>query len=403
MSEPTGLPLGRGRTGPYQGRWRVFAGFWLVYLAYPLGSALHREHGRPAMIALSVGGFLAFCAAYLFLPPPLLRRQEQDRHRHAAPATLFAIGTALLPLTGTPGLTCYVFVISAAIVLLPPREAMPWVVACLGVAVTLSLTVPDWSDGMLSTVYSLVATALAVGGFSKLLRTARELVAAREELARLAVAEERVRFARDLHDILGHSLTVITVKAGLASRLVARDPERAATEIAEIERLGRAALGDVRATVAGYRQVSLASELASARHVLDAAGIRADLPRAIDEVPGEMHELFGWVVREGVTNVVRHSAAKTCAIRVWGEGIQIDDDGDHAPDPVPHGTGTGLAGLTERVNGAGGRLVAGARPGGGFRLRVSLPARRPAGSMPAATAPATSPTIAPTAPAEVRT
>ena len=396
LSEPTGLFFARDGAGPYQGRWRTFAGFWLIYLVYPFGSAMHRAHGRPIPIALSVVGFAAFCLTYLHLTPPMLRLAGQDRRRHVVPAMLFACGTALLPLTGAPGFTCYVFVVSVAMMLLPLRTAMIWVAATLGATVLLSLAVPAWSDSMLSTVYSLAATALAVGGFSKLLRTARQLAAAREELARLAVAEERVRFARDLHDILGHSLTAITVKAGLAGRLVTRDPERAATEIAEIERLSRAALGDVRATVAGYRQVSLAGELASARPVLDAAGIRADLPSAIDDVPGEMHELFGWVVREGITNVVRHSTARTCAIRVWAEGIQVDDDGDRVPDTVPSGAGTGLTGLTERVQRVGGRLVAGPRPGGGFRLRVSLPGRTATGSTAAATAPAPTP-------AEVRT
>ncbi|HEX5497452.1 MAG TPA: sensor histidine kinase [Mycobacteriales bacterium] len=398
MRESTGLFFGRGPTSstwPHPGRWRVFAGFWLVYLAYPLGSVVDRAHGRSVPLVLGAAGFLVFCAIYLCLTPPLLRLPAPDRRRNLVPAALFACGTALLPLTGTPGFTTYVFVISAAVVLLPARAAMFWVTACLGLTVTLSFAVPGWTDGMTSVVYSLVATALAVGGFSKLLRTARELLAAREELARLAVATERVRFARDLHDILGHSLTVITVKASLAGRLVTRDPERAGAEIAEIERLGRAALGDVRATVAGYRQVSLPGELASARQVLAAAGIRADLPHAIDEVPGESHELFGWVVREAVTNVVRHSTARTCTIRVWASGVEIHDDGAVADASRP-GVGSGLAGLAERVHGADGRLAAGPVADGGFRLRVGLPGGRPAG--PAAPAsPAT-----PATPAWVR-
>ena len=135
-------------------------------------------------------------------------------------------------------------------------------------------------------------------------------------MAELAVQEERNRFARDLHDILGHSLTVITVKAELAGRLIAANPERAAAEVADVESLARAALADVRAAVAGYRELSLAGELVSARAALQAAEIKADLPTTIDEVPEENRELFAWVVREGVTNVVRHSGAKRCTIRL---------------------------------------------------------------------------------------
>lgn len=378
-----------GRKPPFHGRWAVFAGFWLVYLIYPLSLTVDRQRDRPALVAVAVVGFLAFATAYLFLPPRALRVPEDDPRRYTAPVALFVIASALLPLTGQVGFTCYVFVISASIVLLPSRHASAVTLVCLGTDVALSVTVPGWSRDMWSTTYALVATALAVGGFSKLLRTARELLAAREELAQLAVTAERARFARDLHDILGHSLTVITVKAELARRLVARDPGRAETEMAEIERLGRAALQDMRATVAGYRQVSLPAELASARGVLEAAGIRADLPRAVDAVPGELHELFGWVVREGVTNVVRHSAARTCTVRAWATGIEVDDDG--RPEPGGHRGGSGLTGLAERVANAGGRLVAGPRPDHGFRLRVDVP--DPAG--------ASSPACPRDAPAEV--
>ena len=145
--------------------------------------------------------------------------------------------------------------------------------------------------------------ALAMYAVRRMTVQGREIERAQERLAELAVADERARFARDLHDILGHSLTAIAVKAQLAGRLVERDPERARGEIADIERLAREGLDDVRRTAAGSREVTLAAELVAARTALAAAGIRAELPQAVDEVPGRWRELFGWAVREGVTNV----------------------------------------------------------------------------------------------------
>src|SRR5579885_30518 len=149
----------------------------------------------------------------------------------------------------------------------------------------------------------------------------RALGEAREENARLAIQEERHRMARDVHDILGHSLTVITVKAELASRLLDVSPERARAEVADVERLARDALADVRQAVAGFREISLPAELARARATLAAAGIEADLPSAADAVGSPLREVCAWTLREGVTNVVRHSGATTCRVVLRSNGI----------------------------------------------------------------------------------
>jgi two-component system sensor histidine kinase DesK len=190
-------------------------------------------------------------------------------------------------------------------------------------------------------------------------------------MAELAVQEERNRFARDLHDILGHSLTVITVKAELAGKLIEANPGRAAAEVADVESLARAALADVRAAVAGYRELSLAGELVSARTALQAAEIKADLPTTMDEVPEAGRELFAWVVREGVTNVVRHSGAKRCTIKIDSHQIEVLDDGK-GPTPGGGASGHGLVGLRERADQAGASLQVGQAPGGGFRLAVKV-------------------------------
>lgn len=148
------------------------------------------------------------------------------------------------------------------------------------------------------------------------------------------------------------------------------DPVRAEREIADVERLARDALADVRAAVAGYRTPTVAGELVSARVALDAAGIEAELPGAVDDVPADRSELFGWAVREGVTNVVRHSGASRCRISVTRDAVEISDDGRGVPAPAPEGRGTGLAGLRERAAVAGASVTVGRADGGGFRLRV---------------------------------
>jgi two-component system sensor histidine kinase DesK len=213
-------------------------------------------------------------------------------------------------------------------------------------------------------------------GFFHIVRSHRELTAARAEVARLAAENERSRIARDLHDLLGHSLTTITVKAGLARRLAPRDPERAASEIGEVEDLARSALTDVRAAVSGYRELTLAGELAGAREVLRAAGIEAQAPGAVEVADPAHAELFGWVLREGVTNVVRHSGAHSCTIAIGPTWLEIEDDG-RGTGPRAGTDGSGLAGLRERGAAAGGTIRAGAGRRG-WRLRVDMDGAVPA-------------------------
>jgi two-component system sensor histidine kinase DesK len=222
------------------------------------------------------------------------------------------------------------------------------------------------------TVYSAIAVR----------RTNRALVAARHELARLAVADERSRIARDLHDTLGHSLSVITLKSELAGRLVNEDPARARAEMADVERVARESLAAVRETIGGFRQPSLAAELAGARTALTAAGIEGRVEPAPEGIPPAADAVLGWAVREGVTNVVRHGRSRTATIRVdVADGtaavdIQNDrvphDGADVAPGS-PDAAGTGLAGLRERVAIVGGQVEAGPLAEGGFRLYVSVP------------------------------
>ena len=306
--------------------------------------------------------------------------------RWGAPAMLAALALALLGLVGPDALGTVVYVTVSVAVLWPFRVGLPVAVAGTLLVGLSSRLVPSWSGTDTWAVAGSVALgSLAAFGFQALIRRTWELRAAQQEVSRLAAERERMRIARDLHDLLGHSLTAASVKAQLAGRLVGRDDERAAAEIGEVEKLTRQVLADVRAAVAGYREVSLAVELATAREVLGAAGIAADLPGAVDEVPASLRELFGWAVREGVTNAVRHSQASRVTVRVSPSSVAVTDDGRPAPGVGSRAPGSGLAGLAERAAAAGGRLEVGPLPDGGYRLAVTVgaPPAVPAGPGPA--------------------
>jgi two-component system sensor histidine kinase DesK len=230
----------------------------------------------------------------------------------------------------------------------------------------------DWSSAMV-----LVTLTVAMFAFSALLYTVRQLRSAQHRIATLAVAEERSRLARDLHDVLGHSLTTITVKAGLARRMLeSADPGRAIAEVRDVEALARQAMTEVRATVSGYREASLGAELVGARAALSAAGITPDLPNAVDNVAAGLQETFAYALREGVTNVIRHSQASQCQVRLGDTWLEVLDNGRVVPEQVVSsrvdGGGHGLSGLAERVRAINGTLDAGPLPTGGFLLRVSV-------------------------------
>jgi two-component system sensor histidine kinase DesK len=369
-------PVGRRLNG--RGRWRIFAGVWLLYLLPGFTSAWNEHSGPDRVLRLAL--LVAFCYVYVDLVARALTG-SRPWLRWAAPALLAALSLALAALVGPDSLGTVVYVSVAVVVLQPFRVGVP-IAAAGTLLVGLSSTiVPSWSGSDTWAVAGSVALgSLAAFGFQALIRRTWELRAAQQEVSRLAAERERMRIARDLHDLLGHSLTAAAVKAQLAGRLVGRDDDRAAAEIGDVERLTRQVLADVRAAVAGYREVSLAVELATAREVLGAAGIAADLPGAVDEVPAGRRELFGWVVREGVTNVVRHSHATRVTIRVTPTTVEVVDDGRAA---VPRAPGSGLAGLAERAAAAGGQLSAGPIPGGGYRLALTVPAE----ALPAATRP----------------
>jgi two-component system, NarL family, sensor histidine kinase DesK len=387
------VPLGRaddpfdaGRSG-----WRnvvlpvVLAGVWLVYLVQPLEEILTRPSGvwrTTGAVAIA-----AFSAAYITVFFQMRRRRwvtsagsvyepyRLDRVNGALLAVMVMCFAAMIPSAGGASMAAVVYVVATVMMIVPLR--LGWAVSLAAVAGTEAAAslVPGWQSDRGAGLAILLAS-VAVFGIRMALRRSQELMVARDDLARLAVQEERNRFARDLHDILGHSLTLVTMKAELAGRLVHVDPDAAEREIADVERLTREALADVRAAVSGYRGVTLAGELANARAALQAAGIAADLPSAVDDVPGERRALFGWAVREGVTNVVRHSGASRCTVSVSADAVEIRDDGRGRPTGPSPGearlhVGHGLVGLGERARAVGGRVRTRSDTKG-FSLRVEI-------------------------------
>ena len=365
----------RGRGG------LVFAAVWLVFLGDSFSTGLQQAwHGRDRLSgAVGLLATVAFAAAYLAGFAWVRRRRHTGlvasnaRDSALILASLVLLAALMCVSVGEAGLASLVYIAVMAVMLLSARAACGVTLVLAGIATVLELTVPGWSNPA-PLVFSICAAAFAMWGVQQLMLRNADLLRAREENARLAVAEERNRFARDLHDILGHSLTVITVKAELANRLYDLDPARARSELTDLERLSRDALADVRRAVSGYRDLTLPGELVRAREALLAADIDADLPNSAEQVPTELRELFAWTVREGVTNVIRHSRATSCRVQLDPDRVAISDDGagpavlDLAADGHGEG-GNGLEGLRERARALGAVLVT-RRGEPGFVLEV---------------------------------
>ncbi|MFF0522425.1 sensor histidine kinase [Actinomadura nitritigenes] len=336
-------------------------------LVYPSVTALgvaQYSSGAAAAAGFAIAG--AFAVAYVLAGGAVVRR---DRGRlwlfHGVMVVLF-----LAELPFARNLAFYLWAVITAFTALMLRRRIALIVL---VGALPPLIVPwavrPWHTGPdLLTALMVVFTTMTVYAYAEMAGANAELLEARAEVARLASEAERARIARDLHDLLGHSLTVITVKSGLARRLAESGSARSVEEITAVEELARQALTDVRAAVSGYRQVSLAGELARGREVLRAAGVAADLPAATEMVDPAHQELFGWVVREGLTNVVRHARATRCTVTLSPAGVEILDDGVGAAASC----GNGLTGLRERVEAAGGGVEAGPVRPRGWRLKVTV-------------------------------
>jgi two-component system, NarL family, sensor histidine kinase DesK len=364
----------------------------MVYLTVPFWS--HRLYFGPHPLSAPKLAFLAAGTAAMMVltsrlvfPAPMVTQRPVSWE---GLISMVGLSVAILAVGGSNGSNwvAALVVASAAV-----GRSMPTVrLVVIGAAVCTAAGVSVYLiEGLLNSSNSLAFIAPLLAACFAYSATRRvELVSklreTRAELARMAVADERLRIARDLHDLLGHSLSLITLKAELAGRLLDADPERAAREIADLEDVARRSLGEVRAAVTSYRQPRLAAELAAARQMLAAAGMDCQVDASASiELPPAADALLAWTVREGTTNVVRHSGARTVTITVTltaeGASAEITDDGvgpawDADQGPGEH-HGSGLSGLTERARAAGAEISTGEGPGGkGFRLQVRVPAAR---------------------------
>jgi len=346
------------------GVWRLVAAAFLLWLAPDAYALWHTQHGLVYRV-LMLGLLALFCVVYLLVWPHGQRPVPSLRWW----LVLVALGLVLTGVLGPESIGVLVYVLISGAATLPTRQAflMLWLtLAGMALYTGLSDRGVQWSEIVIFGSITLMMIAL-MGN----VRAIRELRMARDEVARLAVADERSRIARDLHDVLGHNLTTITVKAALARKLLERgETEPAAREIGDVERLSRQSLTDVRATVSAQRKASLPAELAGARAVLTAAGIEPVLPQATEDVRPEYGEVFAYVLREAVTNVVRHSGASRCAVTLGDSWLEVTDDGRGMASTATGAAGQGLTGIRERLGPLGGSLQVGHAPGGGFRLRA---------------------------------
>ncbi|MFC7533107.1 sensor histidine kinase [Actinoplanes sp. GCM10030250] len=357
-------------------RWGwVFGAVWLSYLSENLTALLRHEPGWQRTVGLiALAGFVVIYIAVL----GHLRRSRFAEPAGASSPLVWAaligmlvLGAVQMPVVGAHALTCLVYVAATAMMGLPRRQGIAVAVTLVITAEVLLRFMPGWRAAGHGYSLAVVLGALATGGIRLALDRQRKLLQAQQDLATLAVADERARIAADLHDILGHSLTVVTVKAELAQRMLDVDLDRARAELRDLESLARDALADVRATALGMRGVSLPGEIAAAKEALAAANVEADLPGATDDVPTRNRELFAWTIREAVTNIIRHAGARHAWVRLEPGSVEILDDGD----AVPVGEhGQGLTGLRKRADEAGARMTAGRRDGApGFRVRMEVP------------------------------
>jgi two-component system, NarL family, sensor histidine kinase DesK len=349
---------------------------WLVYLAFLFIQPLSQHTSATQWLVL-VAITLFFLALYFsvyfaqhfwrgrtVIVPLLMAGLGLGYLRWNVGATAFLIyGAAIVPFTTSP-LMAAVFITSETLALAETAHLLHMPLAYWG-----------WSAFM----------CVAIGGgniyFAERKRSDRKLEMAHDEIERLAKIAERERIARDMHDVLGHTLTLIVLKAELAAKLAHSDPERAAREMSQVEQTARRALEEVREAIRGYKSEGFAAEIARARRTLEDVGIRTECEVDVVNPSPTVDSALSLALREAVTNIVRHADARRCIVRVSQQDgryrLSLEDDGCG----IASAEGMGLRGMRERIEGLGGTVSI--RGGTGTVVEISVPEPRAAALVPA--------------------
>jgi two-component system, NarL family, sensor histidine kinase DesK len=369
-------------TGQAQ-RW-FFSAIWLIYLVEPVSGLFGHHHGV-LWIAGGLAITIVFSVIYVIIVCNSGLWPRQARWGLAAIAVLAALACVVYGEAWTP-LWIYVSAATGMILAAPGygrRTAVYGVLTVGACYVFFSWLAHDDAANFLIVLLPVLLVGFAMIGFRMQLQLTHELAEARETVAKLAANEERLRLARDMHDLTGQSLSMITLKSELAAKRLSKLPpspelDTVLGDLGDIGRVSRQTLHDIREAVSGYRRPTLAIEAITARNVLEAAGIRLDddpgLTLRSGTFDADAEAVLAWCLREAVTNVIRHSGARACRIRlIPGDqelSLEVSDDGRGPGGQdagAPHGAG--LRGMSERLSNAGGRLsLAAADPGPGNRL-----------------------------------
>ncbi|MGW7443142.1 sensor histidine kinase [Kitasatospora sp. NPDC054795] len=360
---------------------------WMLYLAYPAGDLLNGGHTTAGTV-LGWCCLAGFVVAYVLLV--VFRSQAGMRPRACLVIVTTMVGLAVAAPVGLGAafLTLFIYASVCVAIIVPTHYALRALVAMAVLTAAVGTGIGAGVGNVSTFALSAFLSGVAMTGLQRLVATMKELRDARAAVAHLAASEERLRLARDLHDLLGHSLSLITLKSELAGRFMdAGKDEAARAQVADIEQVARQSLIDVREAVTGFRRPTLPVELAAARTALAAAQVRLEAaPELVDAWPSLADEEAGalaWALREAVTNVVRHGEGATvCTVTAdesWeasGERYAVLEITDNGRGPGKSQPGNGLSGLEERLALVGGRLETGpGERGRGFRLRASVPLR----------------------------
>lgn len=345
-----------------------------VYLAY-LGMLLFQPifSGNGAVDWLWTVALIA-----AFLPAYIVSFGRRGALGTAAIWWMVLLGALSLGIPlNTGGSVFFVYAAAAAPMLWSPRAAVRMIVVLLAVTAALLLVSPIPDPFRLATFLPAFVFVPLIGGVqifeSERERANAKLHLAHDEIEHIAAVAERERIARDLHDLLGHTLSLIRIKSELAARLIDSDPQRARSEIEDVERTARETLSDVRAAVQGYRASGLTGEVAAAKLALEASGVLFFYHSEPLLLPPRLEAALAFVLREAVTNVVRHARASRCTVTLGSESgrvvLEVSDDG--VGGVVDEGNGLGS--LRERLRALGGDVEVGPHPAGGFRVRARAP------------------------------